>query len=96
MLVATDLASRGLDIQDIERVVNFDLPDTIETYVHRCGILCIVLVSFSFNLHFSTSLGRTARLHNPGTATSFLSLDCKIAFELKELLQSLDQVSIYI
>lgn len=37
ILVATDIASRGIDVEDIELVVNFDLPDQIEDYVHRIG-----------------------------------------------------------
>src|SRR5207237_3518268 len=37
VLVATDLAARGLDIDEISHVVNFDLPHEPETYVHRIG-----------------------------------------------------------
>src|SRR3989338_1942602 len=37
VLVATDVVSKGLDFQGIEHVVNFDMPDTIENYVHRIG-----------------------------------------------------------
>lgn len=37
VLVATDVASRGLDIPEIECVVNFDLPQSKEDYVHRIG-----------------------------------------------------------
>ncbi|CAD8118110.1 unnamed protein product [Paramecium sonneborni] len=37
VLVATDVASRGLDIKDIEFVINFDMPRLIEDYVHRIG-----------------------------------------------------------
>lgn len=37
VLVATSVAARGLDIPDVQRVVNFDLPSSIEEYVHRIG-----------------------------------------------------------
>jgi ATP-dependent RNA helicase RhlE len=37
VLVATDIASRGLDIDDVSHVINFDLPDEPEVYVHRIG-----------------------------------------------------------
>lgn len=37
ILVATDVAARGLDINDIEYVYNFDLPQEVEFYVHRIG-----------------------------------------------------------
>ncbi|MGO3733136.1 MAG: DEAD/DEAH box helicase [Vagococcus sp.] len=36
-LVATDVAARGLDIADIAMVINYDIPDNPETYVHRIG-----------------------------------------------------------
>jgi len=37
ILVATDVAARGLDIPAIEHVINYDIPDTVEDYVHRAG-----------------------------------------------------------
>lgn len=37
ILVATDLAARGIDVKEISYVVNYHLPDTPETYVHRSG-----------------------------------------------------------
>jgi superfamily II DNA/RNA helicase len=37
ILVATDIAARGLDVDEVEVVVNYDLPDVPETYVHRIG-----------------------------------------------------------
>ncbi|MBL7131412.1 MAG: DEAD/DEAH box helicase [Candidatus Omnitrophica bacterium] len=37
VLVATDIASRGIDVVGIELVINYDLPDDTESYVHRIG-----------------------------------------------------------
>ena len=37
ILVATDVASRGIDVEAISHVINFDLPRCIEDYVHRIG-----------------------------------------------------------
>jgi len=37
VLVATSVAARGLDINDVQHVVNFDLPNNIDEYVHRIG-----------------------------------------------------------
>lgn len=36
-LVATDVAARGLDVDAVTRVINYDVPDEVETYVHRIG-----------------------------------------------------------
>lgn len=37
ILVATDIASRGIDIPGIEHIINFDIPQTVEEYIHRAG-----------------------------------------------------------
>jgi ATP-dependent RNA helicase RhlE len=37
ILVATDIAARGLDVEHISHVVNFDMPDTPDAYIHRIG-----------------------------------------------------------
>ena len=37
VLVATDIASRGIDVEEITHVVNYDMPDVPENYVHRIG-----------------------------------------------------------
>ena len=37
ILVATDVAARGLDVDDVSHVVNFDMPTLPEAYVHRIG-----------------------------------------------------------
>ncbi len=37
MLVATDVAARGIDVDDITHIINYNLPDELETYTHRSG-----------------------------------------------------------
>ncbi len=37
ILVATDIAARGIDVSDISHVVNFDMPENIDAYIHRIG-----------------------------------------------------------
>jgi ATP-dependent RNA helicase RhlE len=37
IMVATDIAARGLDIESISHVINFDMPDTADAYIHRIG-----------------------------------------------------------
>jgi len=37
MVVATDIAARGLDVENLTHVINYDLPDNTETYIHRIG-----------------------------------------------------------
>ena len=37
MLIATDVSARGIDISDVDYVVNYDLPEVAENYVHRVG-----------------------------------------------------------
>jgi ATP-dependent RNA helicase RhlE len=37
VLIATDLASRGIHVQDIAHVINYDLPDIAENFIHRVG-----------------------------------------------------------
>jgi superfamily II DNA/RNA helicase len=37
ILIATDVAARGLDIPDVTHVINYDIPQTYDTYVHRIG-----------------------------------------------------------
>jgi ATP-dependent RNA helicase RhlE len=37
IMVATDIAARGLDVENISHVINFDMPDTADAYIHRIG-----------------------------------------------------------
>ena len=44
VLVATDLAGRGIDVQDVSLVINFQMANTIEAYVHRIGgAICLFM-----------------------------------------------------
>ncbi|KAK1947884.1 ATP-dependent RNA helicase abstrakt [Phytophthora citrophthora] len=79
VLVATDLASRGLDLPGVEHVVLFDMPHAIEDYVHRCG---------RTGRHPG---GDTGGSDVSGKATSFLTRECAIAVELKEVLRAAKQ-----
>ena len=37
VLVATDIAARGIDVSEVTHVINFDMPDTVDAYTHRIG-----------------------------------------------------------
>jgi ATP-dependent RNA helicase RhlE len=37
VMIATDIAARGIDISTVSHVINFDVPDTVEAYTHRVG-----------------------------------------------------------
>jgi ATP-dependent RNA helicase RhlE len=37
VLIATDVSARGIDIPNVDYVINYDLPDVVENYVHRVG-----------------------------------------------------------
>lgn len=56
ILVATDLVGRGIDIERVNIVINYDMPDSADTYLHRVGFhLSVEIVIFitiipSFNL----------------------------------------------
>lgn len=41
VLVASDVASRGLDIRGLPYVVNYDFPSNLESYIHRCVRVCV-------------------------------------------------------
>ena len=37
VMVATDIAARGLDVETVSHVINYDIPDTVDAYIHRIG-----------------------------------------------------------
>ena len=77
-LVATDVAARGIDVADIELVVNYDIPEKTESYVHRIGRTA----------RFENT-GTTLSIVNPGDRRRFdLILDSQ-----KRLIEELKQTS---
>ena len=65
LLIATDVAQRGLDIKDIQYVINFDMTKQLEDYVHRIGRTGLIMIKYSF-------LGRGG---NSGVAISLFDVD---------------------
>uniref|UniRef100_K3WQF6 RNA helicase n=1 Tax=Globisporangium ultimum (strain ATCC 200006 / CBS 805.95 / DAOM BR144) TaxID=431595 RepID=K3WQF6_GLOUD len=86
VLVATDLASRGLDFADVEHVIIFDMPHTIEDYVHRCG-----RTGRTRRLEHQQASSAQEDDRIPGVVTAFLTVDCEIATELLQLLRETKQ-----
>lgn len=80
ILVATDVAARGLDVEDVKYVVNYDYPNSSEDYIHRIGIkkylsflvLYIKLNNLLIYLFFQF-IGRTGRCQQIGTAYTFFT-----------------------
>lgn len=81
VLVATDVAARGLDINNITHVFNVSVPQDTETYVHRSGRtgragkkgICITLVTPEEERYFSkiqSDLAESARKQQPSAATA--------------------------
>ena len=76
-MVATDLAGRGIDVQDVSLVINFQMAGTIEAYVHRIGKDQGYADRFILEIYvcWSWLSGRTGRAGKLGTAITFLTND---------------------
>jgi ATP-dependent RNA helicase DDX41 len=92
VLVATDIASKGLDFPDIQHVINYDMPKEIENYVHRYPPLSITYyllpIIIAYTLFVVVRIGRTGRCGKTGIATTFINKNCEetILLDLKHLL----------
>lgn len=61
ILIATDVAARGLDIKEVTTVINFDMPNNAEDYVHRigrCGRAGATGTAVSFFTRKNAKMGR--------------------------------------
>lgn len=101
LLIATDVAARGLDVDDIRIVVNFDFPKEMESYIHRYVFLLFVLFfwkpwpNLPLNiLSLQFRIGRTGRAGKKGLAVSFFvsEKNNRLARELVEILNRTAQV----
>ena len=76
ILIATDVASRGLDVKNIKYVINYDFPKEIEDYVHRIG----------------RTGRKTVEGYNEGTAISFFTpANARLARPLLGILKEANQ-----
>ena len=75
VIVATSVASRGLDIKDVRHVINYDLPKEIDDYVHRIGRTGRV-----------GNIGKATSFFDPDNAD-----DAKLAVALVKILEEAEQ-----
>lgn len=90
VLVATDVASKGLDFTNIQHVINYDMPDDIENYGMFKEFMEAAKRSIVNSLVFLLvhRIGRTGRSSNKGLATTFInkSNEESVLLDLKHLL----------
>ncbi|MDB5047731.1 MAG: ATP-dependent helicase DbpA [Fibrobacteres bacterium] len=70
VLVATDVAARGLDIEDLAAVINFEVPHDMETYVHRIG-----RTGRAGNTGYAITLALAGEQHKIAAAREFLGFE---------------------
>jgi ATP-independent RNA helicase DbpA len=70
VLVATDVAARGLDIENLGAVINFEVPHDMETYVHRIG-----RTGRAGNSGYALTLALPTEQHKIEAARAFLGFD---------------------
>ena len=79
VMLATDVAARGLDVKDVKEVVNFDFPSSVEDYVHRIGRTGRAGAKGKAYTFFTAADARHARqlcaLLTVGPATLFIPID---------------------
>jgi ATP-dependent RNA helicase UAP56/SUB2 len=77
ILVATDLVGRGIDIERVNIVINYDMPDSADTYLHRVIVTLPTICFWCYYLWLITysppQVGRAGRFGTKGLAITFVS-----------------------
>ena len=73
MLIATDVFGRGIDVQQVSLVINYDLPNSRELYIHRIGRSGALLLALS--LIFCLCCEFAGRFGRKGVAINFVKND---------------------
>ncbi|KAL5532837.1 DBP2_1 [Sanghuangporus sanghuang] len=81
ILIATDVASRGLDVKDIGYVINYDFPNNLEDYVHRIGRTGRAGMEGTAFTYFTTENARSAR----DLITILREAKAEVPYELEEM-----------
>lgn len=63
ILVATDLVGRGIDIERVNIVINYDMPDSADTYLHRVFVLFFVFTGYLFYSFVFTTFTHSSVCH---------------------------------
>ena len=63
ILVATDVAARGLDVDDVKFVINYDYPNNSEDYIHRIGKFIIATKYFQMMINWIQFLSNYAETY---------------------------------
>lgn len=70
ILITTDILARGIDVQQVSIVINFDLPINRENYLHRSELVCLCHI---FGANYPVRIGRGGRFGRKGVAINFVT-----------------------
>ena len=71
VMISTEVMARGMDFKGVVEVINYDFPQSVQSYIHRIGTRLSVIYAFGLNL----SLGRTGRAGREGKAVTYFTND---------------------
>ena len=73
ILVATDIFGRGIDVERVNIVINYDCPPDADSYLHRVGYVLCCIVSALFIVAYCCLVSRAGRFGTKGLAITFVS-----------------------